>query len=121
VRNVAGPSFLLPSALETAGDETLLSELIDIALDQGPKYLEAALSAQDRGDASGVEYAVHKLRGAVSLFGATLLCAALEEVERAARSGELAESSTLLGVAGSEWRRLADELVDWRTQTGRQD
>ena len=115
MRLVTEPSFELGEALAQAGTEELLRELIDILLTEGSKELATARAAEKNGDATGLEAAAHRLRGAVVIFGAKRLGAALGEVERTARSGAVAACATSLASAELEWRLLAAELEAWRS------
>jgi HPt (histidine-containing phosphotransfer) domain-containing protein len=115
VHDVSEPSFELDEALAQAGSEELLRELVDILLGEGSKELATAGSAQTNGDATGLEAAAHRLRGAVIIFGAKRLGAALGEVERLARSGAIAGCASSLERAESEWHVLAGELEAWRS------
>ncbi len=114
---VTEPAFELGEALAQAGTEELLRELVDILLLEGSKELATACAAEKSGDAAGLEAAAHRLRGAVVIFGAKRLGAALGEVERMARSGAVAKCGPLLARAESEWRLLAAELEAWRGLT----
>jgi HPt (histidine-containing phosphotransfer) domain-containing protein len=106
-------SFELSEALALAGDETLLRELAGILLEEGSRELGAVRSAQQGGDPRALEAAAHRLKGAVIVFGAKRLGAALEELEQAARGGSVGDCGPLVTHAESEWRALASELEAW--------
>jgi HPt (histidine-containing phosphotransfer) domain-containing protein len=106
-------SFDLAEALDQAGGEELLRELAAILLDEGTREMAVARSAEKGGDARTLEAAAHRLRGAVIIFGAKRVGAALDEVEQAARRGIVAECAVLLGRAESEWLVLAGDLAAW--------
>lgn len=106
-------SFELSEALALAGDEGLLRELAGILLEEGSRELGAARSAQQSGDARALEALAHRLKGAVIVFGAKRLGAALEELEQTARGGSVRDCGPLITQAESEWHVLAGELGAW--------
>ncbi len=107
------PSFELSYALEQAGDQHLLRELVKILLDEGSKKLAAVCSAAKGTDARELEAAAHSFKGAISVFGAKRLASTLEEVEQNARRGLVGENRTFVAEAEAQWHTLAAELEEW--------
>ena len=85
------------------GDEELLTETIQIFLEEYPKILAAIQTAVDNQDAKTVEREAHSVKGAVSNLGAT---AAYESALRLEKIG----SSENLGPAPDTLSELALEL-----------
>jgi two-component system, sensor histidine kinase and response regulator len=56
------------------GDKDLFGELIDIFLNDTPKYLESIRISLENGDFEGVKRAAHTLKGSASNIGAMNLC-----------------------------------------------
>jgi len=99
-----------PAALaqlrETAGDASLLRELIDAFLQNAPRLL-GELSGDE---AEVVRRAAHTLRSNASTFGATALAGLCQRLEDRARAGELDGAGELARQIESEYEHAAAAL-----------
>jgi PAS domain S-box-containing protein len=79
------------SALEyVGGDEPLLRELFAVFREELPRWLLEIEQGMARKDATTVQRAAHKLKGALGNFGARPAAHAAVELETLARAGDLA-------------------------------
>ncbi len=70
------------AALEsTGGDSTLLQELIEVFLDEGPALLQAIRSALENRDGPLLRRSAHTLKGSLRIFGATRGVELAQEIE----------------------------------------
>jgi signal transduction histidine kinase/DNA-binding response OmpR family regulator len=101
------------AAAQLDGDTALLQELIEEFVRDAPHQLAETRRALDDGDASKLERAAHRLRGAAGAVGATRVQALAQEIERLGREAQLAEAARFV-------QALADELdqVGTLTATG---
>jgi two-component system, sensor histidine kinase and response regulator len=73
--------------LQQEGEPDILKELIEMFLADVPSQLEALREATEKGDAQGVEWVSHTLKGICGNMGAVRMesiCAELEEIGRSA-------------------------------------
>jgi HPt (histidine-containing phosphotransfer) domain-containing protein len=78
--------------LRELGDADLLSELVDLFLEDVPPQLEALREAVKSGDASSVERVTHALKGSCANMGAVGMvdiCAELEDVGHSGKLGRV--------------------------------
>lgn len=85
-----------------AEDESMLAEVIASYLEHEPALLRAVEDAVARADAKAIQFAAHKLKGAVATFLAEPVRQAALRLEQLGRQGYLAET----GEALSELHRL---------------
>jgi two-component system, sensor histidine kinase and response regulator len=78
-----------PASPPGPDDADLMAEVAELFLDSAPGLLAHVREAIARGDAPGLERAVHALRGAASNFGAADTVAAAARLEAMGRGGEL--------------------------------
>jgi CheY-like chemotaxis protein len=98
-------------AMEAAqNDRGLLQELVEIFLDEGPKYLRQAQQSLERGDLMVLQRAARTIKGSARLFGASALHASCEEIETLARDGQLREMNIVLNRLHSSLSDVLDEL-----------
>jgi CheY-like chemotaxis protein/HPt (histidine-containing phosphotransfer) domain-containing protein len=71
------------------GDEVLLSELLDVFLEEAPKQIGAMRRAIADGDVSALEKAAHTLKGELGYFGLEETAAKARSIEDFAHQGEL--------------------------------
>jgi HPt (histidine-containing phosphotransfer) domain-containing protein len=96
------------------GDEELLAELIDEFLTDSPAQLASLRAALGSGDADEARRTAHMLKGTSRTFGAETLGLLCDEVEAAARAGELDAGLARLGGLDAEWARARDALLALR-------
>ena len=65
----------------------------------------------EREDLAGLERAAHSLKGSVGTFGARRMFDAAFELEKTARSGDLAECRRLSAALEAEMESLKPELL----------
>jgi two-component system sensor histidine kinase/response regulator len=92
------------------GDENLLRELVDLFLDETPRLIAAGESALDRGDLPTLERHAHTLKGSVRHFAAPAAFEAADQVEMAARSGNVADCQTKLAPMKDAFARVLNEV-----------
>jgi HPt (histidine-containing phosphotransfer) domain-containing protein len=71
------------------GDESFLAELVGEFLEDAPRQLEALRTGLENGDAEVVRRAAHTLKGNGRTFGAEELASLSQQVEAAAKAGDL--------------------------------
>jgi PAS domain S-box-containing protein len=79
----------------------VVTELIEMFLEDSPARLRALATAAAANDAEAVRYAAHAWRGACSATGAQRLVALLADVELRARAGAIPDASQLTAVERS--------------------
>jgi HPt (histidine-containing phosphotransfer) domain-containing protein len=103
---------VLDSLRESVGDDPeFLAELVDDFLADAPTQLESLRETTTSGDATGARRAAHTLKGNSRTFGATLLASRCQEVEAAARVGDLDAVLARVDELDQEWVRVRAELV----------
>lgn len=86
----AAPALDPVAALaRVGGDVRLLAEVVDMFLQDSAGWLANLAGAFQSGDAAGVQYTAHLLRGSAATFGARAVCRAGRAVEELARAGDL--------------------------------
>ncbi len=102
----ATPSFDRAAALDRLdGDEALLSDVIELFLDECPRHMLAIKAAVDRRDAEGLRIEAHSLKGAAGNLSALGLFEAATVVERIG-------TERRLDAADAAWRRLSSEATE---------
>jgi two-component system, sensor histidine kinase and response regulator len=93
------------------GDEELLREIAELFLDDYPNLLGQIHQAVESRDPQGLERASHSLKGSVANFGAEPAYQAALELERLARSRNLAGVGAALQKLESDLAELRPELI----------
>ena len=96
--------------LRELGDADLLSELVDLFLEDAPPQLEALRGAVEGGDASSVERVAHALKGSCGNMGAAQMAAICAELQDIGTSGDLTRAPQLLGQLEAEFGRVRPAL-----------
>ena len=98
------------------GDRALLTELIEIFLEDCPIRLHELAQAVKEGNAIGVRQTAHSLKGMVSGFGASSAHGLANEMEILGKAGDLSQASDLLSMLLLEFARVMNYLkvADWR-------
>jgi signal transduction histidine kinase/CheY-like chemotaxis protein len=78
------------------GDRALLHELVELFLGELPALLAKLRVSIQNGDSAGVGQAAHKLKGSVSVFGASKLSALLAQLEQKADQCDLGSLGPIL-------------------------
>ena len=97
-------------------DRELLTELIEIFLEDCPKRLQELDQAVKEGNASGVRQAAHSLKGMVAGFDASSAHGLAAEMEGLGKAGDLSKALGLLSSLQLEFARVMNYLktADWR-------
>jgi HPt (histidine-containing phosphotransfer) domain-containing protein len=93
------------------GDQELLADSAKVFLKNSPGQLADICNAIERGDLAGLEHTAHSLKSSVGSFGARRTFNVVFELEKAARSGDLAECSRLCVALEAEMEALKPELL----------
>lgn len=98
------------------GDRALLTELIDIFLEDCPSKLHELEQAVKEGNAIGVRQTAHSLKGMVAGFQARSAHGLANEMEVLGKVGDLSQASDLLSMLLLEFARIMNhiQLADWR-------
>jgi HPt (histidine-containing phosphotransfer) domain-containing protein len=97
--------------LELVGDDPeALAEIVDAFVEEGPQRLAELRDGIARGDATLIGRAAHTLKANARTFGATQLALLGEEIETAARSGDLTPASACIDQLEEEWRAVQPAL-----------
>lgn len=91
-------------------DLELLSEIVDLFLEDAPGWLDTIREAVVRQDAPSLRAGAHALKGAVSNFAATTVWSIAVALEEQGRSGKLGESEETLSPLEDEMKLLAKDL-----------
>jgi HPt (histidine-containing phosphotransfer) domain-containing protein len=94
------------------GDRHLLSELVSIFVDDGPKRLQAIRAALIASDVRQVEHVAHSLKGSAAILGATRLQTAALALEEAAHDGHTENGSDLVAQIDRELARVMAFFAD---------
>jgi HPt (histidine-containing phosphotransfer) domain-containing protein len=94
------------------GDRRLLSELVGIFVDDGPKRLQAIHAALAEADVQQIEHAAHNLKGSAAILGATRLQTAALALEDAAHDGHTEDGPDLVAQIAREMDRVIAFFAD---------
>jgi len=105
------------------GDEELIKELMPIGIEDNRSRIESLSEAIHAGDAAGVKFYAHAIKGAGINLGIERLAGAAKRLEQKAAAGDLSQAQELLHAIRLESSRL-ETLVsqpDWVEIAKRQD
>ncbi len=94
-------------------DLELVTELIELFLDESPKLLTDVQQAVELRDAKAIERTAHRLKGSVGNFGMNDTCAAALRLEVIGRKGDLTDAEAAYQSLHDELRQLQAELAKW--------
>jgi len=94
------------------GDRLLLSELVGIFVDDGPKRLQAIRAALTSSDVRQIEQVAHSLKGSASILGATRLQTAALALEDAAHDGHTENGPDLVAQIERELDKVMAFFAD---------
>ena len=106
-------SFLEKNA---GGDEALVADLIDMALESTPQILVSIATAIKENNAATLAERAHRLKGALMMFGPNAAAQSAQTIEARARSDDLTDAQTLLAELEQEWSSLEELLVSYRAK-----
>jgi HPt (histidine-containing phosphotransfer) domain-containing protein len=90
-----------------SGEPELLREVVNLYLENCPNLVDGIQGAVERGDARGLEWAAHKLKGTVANFAARAAYDAALHLEVMGRRGHLEQAAEAL-------ERLESALAELR-------
>ena len=111
-RSAERPVDLAVAMRWLGGDRHLLSELVGIFVDDGPKRLQAIRAALTAADVRQVEHVAHSLKGSAAILGATGLSSAALALEDAAHDGHTENSPDLVAAIARELDRVMQFFAD---------
>ena len=94
------------------GDRHLLSELVGIFVEDGPKRLHAIRVALTASDVRQVEQVAHSLKGSASILGATQLQGAALALEDAAHDGHTENGPAMVAQIARELDKVIAFFAD---------
>jgi HPt (histidine-containing phosphotransfer) domain-containing protein len=94
------------------GDRHLLSELVGIFVEDGPKRVQAIRLALTASDVRQVEQVAHSLKGSASILGATQLQSAALALEDAAHDGHTENGPALVAQIARELDKVMAFFAD---------
>ncbi|MBA3945548.1 MAG: PAS domain-containing protein [Herpetosiphonaceae bacterium] len=117
------PQYLMPKAatldhamlnelrgLQEEGMPDLLSELVDLFMDEAPRLITAIRAAITMGDAGALRVAAHTLKGCSSNLGALVLAGECKKLEDLGRGGALGDAPRGFEAVEMEYARAATAL-----------
>jgi CheY-like chemotaxis protein len=101
-----------PAALDyVGGDRRLLGEMIDLFLEECPRWLDELREAVRVGRAADVKRTAHNLKGSMAHFGARGAYEAARALEMMGRSGMLGEAPAACAAFERELERVRPALA----------
>jgi CheY-like chemotaxis protein/HPt (histidine-containing phosphotransfer) domain-containing protein len=99
-------------------DEQLVSEIIQMFLEEAPQQLGEIDRALADGDAERLQRAAHKFKGSAMLFSARSTVEAARELEERCRSSDLIGAQEVQRRLHEETARLRESLLRWNRELG---
>jgi two-component system sensor histidine kinase/response regulator len=93
------------------GDSQLLTELVQLFLEEGPQLLEAMRKALQQGDMHTLGRSAHSMKGALGNFLADTAVSAASQLEGDAKRGDLEAATAGLATLEVVVERLLAELA----------
>jgi HPt (histidine-containing phosphotransfer) domain-containing protein len=90
----------------TAGDRDMLVSIAELFLEEGKEQLRAVQTGVEEGDPVQTSNAAHKLKGSITIFGASAAAAAAVEVELAAKANDSMRINSACDALNREMKRL---------------
>lgn len=94
-------------------DLELVTELIELFLEESPKLLVDVQLAVQRRDAKAIERTAHRLKGSAGNFGRNATVETALRLEVLGRTGNLSEIDALCQSLSDELQQLQEELDQW--------
>ncbi len=94
-----------------AGDESLVSEVLELFRKEAPGLLTDIGAAVTKGDPLAVKYTAHRLKGALASLAAGPCVTASRELELMGSNGELSQAAEMYGQLEREMQTLLTVLT----------
>ena len=113
---MAEPSVLDPAViaalrqLTTPGDPDVLTEVLQLFLQEVPPRMDRLRNACALGNIEEVYRAAHSLKGSAGNIGAQRLMGVCRQIDEMGRAGDLAGAAPLLDALRLEYQRVAAEI-----------
>ncbi|MBN2527724.1 MAG: Hpt domain-containing protein [Deltaproteobacteria bacterium] len=91
-------------------DEDLVSEVVEVYLEDTPHQIESLRDAHQNGDQDRIVRQGHTIKGASSNISAMRMQQTAYEIEEAGKSGDLGKVSELLGTLEEHFHELQEYL-----------
>ena len=91
-------------------DPELLTELVDLFLDDTPQRLGELDRALESGNAAAVENAAHALKSSAANLGAMNLSSLFQQIEMAGKERDIEKAGSLVQQSGPEFARVEEAL-----------
>jgi HPt (histidine-containing phosphotransfer) domain-containing protein len=108
---VVDPEALL---VRVEGDTGLLTELVELFIQECPERLAAIRRAVEGHDQVALKRAAHQFKGSLALFGAPAAVEAALQLEHISQSGGLERASEVFAVLQAQTQRVLAELAEYR-------
>jgi CheY-like chemotaxis protein/HPt (histidine-containing phosphotransfer) domain-containing protein len=99
------------SPAQSAGEESWLSELVPLFLQECPRFLTEIRAAIARGDAEGLHRAAHTFKGSLTNFSAPEAVEAAQSLAMIGRQGNLAEAEGAYAALEGTVAQLRESLM----------
>lgn len=101
-------------------DDALVTEVVQLFLDDCPSRMATLAAALEKSDAPQVRRAAHTIKGAASNFFATAVVETAAAIEMKAAGGDLTGIDDLARRLDAEMKRLVAAMTDIRSAAERQ-
>jgi HPt (histidine-containing phosphotransfer) domain-containing protein len=95
------------------GDHDLMKTLVEVAMEEGPRLLQAVRDAVEREDAEAIRRAAHALEGSIRNFGQTRAFDRALELERMGGNEDLEDSRGVLAALEKAMAGLLCDLSEY--------
>lgn len=98
------------------GGGDILSDLIDIFLEEAPKHLETMERALEEDEPDDLRIAAHTMKSSAAQLGARSLSELAKELEAIGESGDISEAAGKVQEARTTFDAVRDELESYRQE-----
>ncbi len=96
------------------GDLHDIIDLIETLEEMNPACQEELRTAVIQGNAAGVQYAAHTLKGSYAQLGASQMAAIMKQLETAGRDKDLSQASALMQEFEAEELKVRRAFSSWK-------
>lgn len=100
------------------GDPEAMQEIVEAFLEDAPGCIEELCAGAAAGDHEAARRAAHTLKSNARTFGAHELAELCQEIEAAARAGDLGPALARVGEVEGEWNRTRAALAALAAEAG---